>query len=298
RASGENVASYVITPAAAGATLSNYDVAYAPGSFAISKAAATVTANNRSKTFGQTVTFTGTEFTTSGLTEGDAVATVTLASAGAPASAGAGTYDIVAGNAVGTGLGNYDISYVKGTLTVNKADQVIDWSNPAAINYGTALSSTQLNATQTTGDGALTYSPAAGTMLNAGTQTLTVNAAATANYNVASKSVTIEVAKATQTISFPTIGKKTYGQADFQITATASSGLTVSFSASGNCTIHDGNWVHLTGAGSCTIVASQSGNGSYSAALNVSQTFDIDKKKGSVKVTAANKIYDGTQAAT
>ena len=40
--------------------------------------ALTVTADSTSKTYGQTVTFAGTEFTTSGLVNGDTVATVTL----------------------------------------------------------------------------------------------------------------------------------------------------------------------------------------------------------------------------
>src|SRR5258706_15847896 len=52
RATGETVASYVITPAAAGAALSNYTVTYVNGTFAISQAAATVTAANHGKTYG------------------------------------------------------------------------------------------------------------------------------------------------------------------------------------------------------------------------------------------------------
>ena len=38
----------------------------------------TITANNRSKNYGQTVTFAGTEFTTSGLLNGDTVTSATL----------------------------------------------------------------------------------------------------------------------------------------------------------------------------------------------------------------------------
>src|SRR5260221_10363949 len=62
RAAGETVASYVITPAAAGAALSNYTVTYVPGTFAISQAAATVTAADHGKTYGGTdPTLTATE---------------------------------------------------------------------------------------------------------------------------------------------------------------------------------------------------------------------------------------------
>ena len=49
----------------------------------------------------------------------------------------------------------------------------ISWRAPAAISYGTALSSTQLNATANMA-GTFTYTPAAGTVLKAGTQTLAV----------------------------------------------------------------------------------------------------------------------------
>ena len=48
----------------------------------------------------------------------------------------------------------------------------ITWATPSAITYGTSLSSAQLNATATVA-GSMDYSPASGTMLNAGTQTLT-----------------------------------------------------------------------------------------------------------------------------
>src|SRR5207249_9999895 len=90
RATGENVGNYVITPSASGAALSNYNVNYMTGTFAISKAVATVTAKNSSKTYGDTVTFAGTEFTTAGFLEGDGVASATLSSTGAGATAAAG----------------------------------------------------------------------------------------------------------------------------------------------------------------------------------------------------------------
>jgi len=80
----------------------------------------TITANLISKIYGQIVNFTGYEFTTSGLLSGDNVTSVTLTSLGAPAAANvAGSpYGITPSAAVGTGLSNYDIVYVDGTLTV------------------------------------------------------------------------------------------------------------------------------------------------------------------------------------
>ncbi|WP_238160458.1 MBG domain-containing protein [Pigmentiphaga sp. H8] len=57
----------------------------------------------------------------SGLVNGDSVNGVALASSGSVATASVGDYTIVASNADGTGLGNYDITYVDGTLTVDKS---------------------------------------------------------------------------------------------------------------------------------------------------------------------------------
>ncbi|HEX7827796.1 MAG TPA: hypothetical protein VF477_23090, partial [Mycobacterium sp.] len=108
---------------------------------------------------------------------------------------------------------NFNAATKSVTLVVDQADQVITWANPADITYGTALSATQLNAT-TSGDGALTYSPVSGTVLGAGSgQTLTVNAAATTNYKAASKSVSINVGKATPAITWATPASITYGVA-------------------------------------------------------------------------------------
>src|SRR5678815_5777978 len=99
------------------------DSTYHKGTLTVDKAGLDITADDRTKTYGQTVTFAGTEFSSTGLLNSDAVSSVTLASAGAAATAtvAGSPYDITASNAVGTGLGNYTITYHKGTLTVDKA---------------------------------------------------------------------------------------------------------------------------------------------------------------------------------
>lgn len=109
---------------------------------------------------------------------------------------------------------------VTGTVNVevNKANQTITWSNPAAITYGTTLSATQFNATVAgvsggSVPGVLTYYPTAGTLLNTGTHTLTVTAAATGNYNEATAQASIVVNKANQTITWSNPSAITYGTA-------------------------------------------------------------------------------------
>ena len=102
----------------------------------VNKAALTITANNASKTYGQTVTFAGTEFTTAGLVNGNGVTSVTLTSSGAVATAGVSgsPYSIVPSAAVGTGLSNYTISYVNGSLTVTMA-------TPTSIGQANSITS-------------------------------------------------------------------------------------------------------------------------------------------------------------
>jgi len=95
-----------------------------------------------------------------------------------------------------------------------------------------------------------------------------------------------------QTISFGPLANKTFGAAPFAVSATASSGLPVSFAASGNCTVASGV-VTLTGAGSCTITASQAGDSNYSPALDVSQTFSIAKAPVTATGGSGIAIYDG-----
>ena len=102
-------------------------------------------------------------------------------------------------------------------ISVLKAAQTIAWQAPAPITYGTPLSSAQLNAIVNgpgpSPAGALTYAPAAGSVLHAGTATLTVTAAETPNYTAASASVALTIRKATPAINWPAPAAITYGTA-------------------------------------------------------------------------------------
>ena len=65
---------YPITPSAAvGTGLTNYTITYVAGALTVSPAALTITADDRTKPYGQTVTFAGTEFTSTGLLNTDTV---------------------------------------------------------------------------------------------------------------------------------------------------------------------------------------------------------------------------------
>ncbi|MFZ5736112.1 MAG: MBG domain-containing protein, partial [Pseudomonadota bacterium] len=134
------VASYGLTPSnAQGTGLSNYNIYYQASTLQVSPATLTITAANATKTYGTDLSFAGTEFTTSGLTNGDTVSGVTLSSAGAAASKGTGTYQITASAATGTGLSNYLIYYNPGSLNVTPAPLTITANNQSKT-YGSAIS--------------------------------------------------------------------------------------------------------------------------------------------------------------
>ena len=133
----------IVVSAAVGTGLDNYDVTYVNGTLTVNPRALSITASNASKSGGSTAALTGTEFSTSGLVNGDRVTMVTLTCAGAEASAAGGTYDIVPSAAAGQGLDNYTITYVNGTLTVNKTAVV--WSvtsSPAMTTEGETVTIT------------------------------------------------------------------------------------------------------------------------------------------------------------
>ncbi len=115
-----------------------------------------------------------------------------------------GTYAIATGTL--SAGSNYAMTFNSNNFTIIKATPVITWATPSDIVYGTLLSPTQLNAA-TTIPGAFLYSPASSTLLNAGNgQTLstTFTPTDTTNYNGATATTSINVAKATPVITWTT----------------------------------------------------------------------------------------------
>lgn len=79
---------------------------------------------------------------------------------------------------------------------------------------------------------------------------------------------------AAQTISFGPLPNVTYGVGPVTLTATASSGLPVSYSVTGPASV-TGSTLTITGVGTVTVTASQAGNASYAPATPVSQAFTV-----------------------
>lgn len=162
----------------------------------------------------------------------------------------------------------------------------ITWATPSAITYGTALSSTQLNAS-TSVAGTFSYNYSSGTFLNAGTYTLTTVFTPTdgATYSTATKSVTLVVNKATATLSYSALTKTYNGSSQSPTITTSPSGLaTIS-------TTYNGVGLAPTNAGSYTVVTGLS-NANYSA-TSITDTFTINKATATINAVNQEFNYDG-----
>ncbi|GFO54908.1 hypothetical protein GMSM_19150 [Geomonas sp. Red276] len=230
--------STVITASQAG------NASFAPASaqqtLNVGKGTITVTAADATRPYGSSNPLFTASF--SGFAYNDTAASLQGApslSCGANASSPVAEYPIVAdvGNLASN---NYAFSYVNGKLTVTKAVPVINWSNPADIFTGTALSSTQLNASAPVG-GTFSYTPAAGTVLPAGSgETLTVEFTPddATNYATATTSVSINVvSKLAATVTLGSLAQLYDGQPKGVTVTTSPANLAVNVTYNGNVSV-------------------------------------------------------------
>jgi Lectin C-type domain. len=107
-----------------------------------------------------------------------------------------------------------------------------------------------------------------------------------------SSTISLTTTKYDQTISFGALSSKVYGDADFNPSATATSGLAVTYSTSdSNVATVVGGLIHIVGAGTCTVYADQAGNANYFAAGQVSQSLTVNKATLTVTADLKTKIY-------
>jgi hypothetical protein len=112
------------------------------------------------------------------------------------------------------------------------------------------------------------------------------------NFTESQATLTQTVAEATQTITFPAlVSPVSYGVAPMALKATASSGLTVSYSVTGPATIN-ASMLTITGAGPVTVTASQTGNVDYTAAAPVAQTITVNKAISTTTLTSSASDAD------
>ncbi|MBI3096448.1 MAG: hypothetical protein HYY97_16390, partial [Rhodocyclales bacterium] len=156
----DGLPAYSVPLPTAASDAGNYGIAYVGGlssgvgysfsggaglAYSVTQAPLTVTASDQSKVYGDTLSFTGTEFVAVGLKNGQTVDGVTLASSGAASLAGvAGSpYAITASAAAGGSFNpaNYSVTYVDGALTVTPRPLTLSFAAQTKTYDGNASAS-------------------------------------------------------------------------------------------------------------------------------------------------------------
>ena len=209
---------------------------------------------------------------------------------------GAGTSDITASQPTD---GFYPAASVTRTLTVNKALLTIKADRktkfettpnpPLTITYtGFVLGETSAVLNPQT-----VISTTATTASAPGFYLITVAGAQAANYTISFLNDTLFVLPNQQlAITFNTLPLKTYGNADFTLTATSTANVTPIIYTSSNTNVATiiGNTVRITGAGTTDITASQAGTVGYFPAVNVTRTLTVNKANLTIRVADTSKI--------
>ena len=179
------------------------------------------------------------------------------------------------------------VQSITGLAAITKTVGDADFELSAVASSGLPVSYTSSNAAVATVSGSTVH------IVGAGETTITASQAGNDVYNAApNATATLTVnpaARQPQTITGLAALTKTVGDADFKLSATASSGLAVSYTSSNAAvaTIVGGDTVHIVGAGETVITASQAGNDSFEAAPNVTVTLTVSKQSQSITGLAA-----------
>ena len=273
--------------------------------FTINPAPMHIDADPSSKTYGASDPTTSGTLRSADLQNGDTSGSIT----GSPScsiashSENAGTYSGAISCTQGT-LTDSNYAFVSGnaadftinpaTLSVNADDETVSYGqtpSPGSTLTG-FVNGENASSASVTGLPSCSASPSSndpGTY--PGATSCTTGTLSAPNYTfVSGQTGTLTITQASQTIGFPATGA-TYGQSDLN-PASASSGLAVSYSnPSGKCYVGVSGLIELTGAGSCTVTATQAGNTDYQAASPVTQTFSVAKATLDVDASDASAQY-------
>jgi hypothetical protein len=149
-------------------------------------------------------------------------------------------------------------------------------TSPAA---NSVLAGSTVTFDWTTASGASAYIFRLGTTPGAnnlfGTGQITATSTTATGLPINGETIFAAATQAAQTITFTDPPAQTYGAAPFTLTATASSGLPVSFASSTSlvCTVSGSTVTLVSAAAYCTIEASQAGNSDYGIALTKTESF-------------------------
>ncbi len=181
-----------------GAKEGNYTLNLVNGTLTVNKAAVTVTAGSATKTYDGTA-LTSTEATVAGLAGGDSI---TVTNTGSITDAGTAE-NVPAVTWSGAKEGNYTLSLVNGTLTVNKAAVTVTAGSATKTYDGTALTSTEATVAGLAGGESITVTNT-GSITDAGraenVPAVTWSGAREGNYTVNLVNGTLTVTKRALTI--------------------------------------------------------------------------------------------------
>ena len=280
--SGSDVGSYTVS--ASGLSSSNYAITFADGSLSVTKATLTVTPVDTAIATGDPIpTSFAVDF--AGFVAGDDASVVsgsaacsTDAMAGDPAGAytitcavgtlAATNYDFVIG-----GTGVFTIGPVTLTVTVTDVSRAYGASNPAfSVTYSGFVNGDDA------GDlgGSLAFATAANAASPVGTYAVTASGLSSSSYLFDYEDGWLTVEPAAQSITFGALGGATFGDDPISLSATSTSGLVVTFTTSGPCSVA-GTTLTITGAGTCVVTAHQPGDANHEAAVDVSRSFAVAK---------------------
>ncbi|NBQ02597.1 MAG: hypothetical protein EBU27_05125, partial [Opitutae bacterium] len=189
------------------------------------------------------------------------------------------------------GNGSYNPApTVDKTLTVNKVGQTITFGalSNASLTTGTyalsATASSGLSVSFSSSDNSVAeVSGNILTLKKGGSITVTANQGGNGTYlpapSVTQALTVIDDTQQAQTITWTqTLGTRAFGVADLNLTATASSGLAVSYQSSDTAVASIvGSSLRVIGAGTASITATQAGNGAYQAATPIIKTVTVTK---------------------
>jgi len=289
---GSAVGAYPIT--ASGAADVNYTIGFVNGTLTVSRAALTITAQDKNKAYGAAVPALTAAY--SGFVNGDTSASldtpVSLSTTATAASA-VGTYPITATGAVDA---NYTISFANGTLTVDKAPLTITGQDKSKV-YGAALPAlTAAYSGFVNGDTAasldtpVSLSTTATAGSAAGAYPITASGAADANYTITFVNGTLTVDKAALTITAQD-KSKTYGAALPALTAAYSGFVNGDTSASLDTPVALGTTATAASAvGTYPITASGAVDVNYTISF-VNGTLTIGKAGLTITAQDKSKVY-------
>ena len=282
-----------------GADAANYQLQLPTFTADIGKATLTLTAQNKTRQYGQTnppLTFTYSGFVgrmSGGVEDASDLDAVPTISTLADQNSNVGNYDITF---LGGSDDNYDFNFVPASLSVTAAPlPAVTFTALSGLTYDGNPQDFTAEASGVPGMtfnylftgttfGGTAYSNATAPV-NAGTYSLVVTSTDTNYSGSATNSFTI--AKANQTINIAALTEtKTYGDFPYNLMASTDSLLTLSYTSSdtGVATVDSNGDVVIAGAGLASVTVSQAGNANYEPALDVIYSLTVNK---------ANQIISG-----